>query len=76
VATCLWLGDNSDIVYGKMSTSNILIGYGPTPPLVQSNHWKVKWQFFVRLIVAPVVVATRVSNLAVATKLNTTLWGP
>jgi len=29
----LWLGDNSDIVYGEMSTSiHILIGYGPTPP--------------------------------------------
>jgi hypothetical protein len=25
VDACLWLGDNSDIVYGKMSTSNILI---------------------------------------------------
>jgi hypothetical protein len=24
VVGCLWLGDNSDIVYGKMSTSNIL----------------------------------------------------
>jgi hypothetical protein len=29
----LWLGDNSDIVYGKMSTSiHILTGYGPTSP--------------------------------------------
>jgi hypothetical protein len=24
VVACLWLGDNSDIVYGKTSTSNIL----------------------------------------------------
>jgi hypothetical protein len=29
----LWLGDNSDIVYGKTSTiHHILIVYGPTPP--------------------------------------------
>jgi hypothetical protein len=29
----LWLSDNSDIVYGKMSTiHHILTCYGPTPP--------------------------------------------
>jgi hypothetical protein len=29
----LWLGDNRDIVNGKMSTNlHILTGYGPTPP--------------------------------------------
>jgi hypothetical protein len=29
----LWLGDNSDIVYGKMSRIHqILTCYGPTPP--------------------------------------------
>jgi hypothetical protein len=73
---CLWLGDNSDIVYGKTSTSNILIGYGPTPPSGQSNRWKVKWQFFVKLVVAPVAAATRVSDLAAATNPNPTLWAP
>ena len=29
----IWLGDNSDIVDGKTSTSiHIITGYGPTPP--------------------------------------------
>jgi hypothetical protein len=71
---CLWLGDNSDIVYGKMSTSNILTGYGPTPPSGQSNHWKVAWKFFVKLVVAPVAAATRVSDCAAATNPNLTFW--
>jgi hypothetical protein len=74
VATCLWLGDNSDIVYGKTSTSIILIGYGPTPPLGQSNHLKVAWNFFVKFVVAPVAAAARVFDCVVATKPNLTFW--
>jgi hypothetical protein len=67
VVACLWLGNNSDIVYGKMSTSNILTGYGPTLPSKQSNRWKVDWEFLVKLVVAPVAVATRVSDFVAAT---------
>jgi hypothetical protein len=73
---CLWLGDNRDIVYGKMSTSNILIGYGSTPPSGQSHHWKVELSFFFKLVVAPVVATARVSDCATATKSNPTLWAP
>jgi hypothetical protein len=62
------LGDNIvDIVYGKTRTSNILTGYGPTLPSEQFNHWKVEHEFFVKLVVAPVVVATRVSDFTAAT---------
>jgi hypothetical protein len=64
---CLWLGENNDIFYGKTITSNILTGYGPTPSSRQYNRWKVKWQFFVKLIVAPV---------AATTNPNPTLWAP
>ena len=71
---CLWLGDYSDIIYGKMRTLKILIGHGPTPPLGQSNHWKVEWQFFVKLVVAPVAATTRVSNFVAAVNPNLTLW--
>jgi hypothetical protein len=31
VVACLWLGDNSDIVYGKTSTSNILTRFMQKP---------------------------------------------
>jgi hypothetical protein len=58
----------------KMSTSNILTGYGPTLPSEQSNHWKVDRQFFVKLVVAPVAAATRVSDFAAATNPNLILW--
>jgi hypothetical protein len=34
------------------SNLSILIGYGPTTPLEQSNHWKVDPQLFVKLVVA------------------------
>jgi hypothetical protein len=54
----------------------ILTGYGPTPPSGQYNHWKVAWQFFVKLVVAPVVAATRVFDFAAATNPNPTLWAP
>jgi hypothetical protein len=57
-----------------MSTSNILTGYGPTPPSRQSNHWKVKWYFFVKLVVAPVAAATRVFDCAAAANPNLTFW--
>ena len=74
MAACLWLGDNSDIVYGKTSTSNILIGYGTTLPLESSNCWKVEREFFVKLVIAPVAVATRVSKLVAATNPNLNSW--
>jgi hypothetical protein len=35
-------------------------------PSEQSNCWKVDWKFLVKLIVAPVAIATRVSNFATA----------
>jgi hypothetical protein len=74
VVACLWLGDNSDIVYGKTSTSNILTGYGPTLPSEQSNRWKVDREFLVKLVVAPVVVATRVFDFAAAANPNLNSW--
>jgi hypothetical protein len=59
-----------------MSTSNILTGYGPTLPSEQSNRWKVEREFFVKLVVAPVAAATRVSDFAAATNPNLILWAP
>jgi hypothetical protein len=58
----------------KTSTSNILTGYGPTLPSEQSNHWKEDRQFFVKLVIAPVAVATRVSELAATTNPNLNSW--
>ena len=51
----------------KRAHRNILTGYGPTLPLEQSNRWKVDREFLVKLVVAPVVAATRVSDFAAAT---------
>ena len=76
MVACLWLGDNSDIVYGKTSISNILTGYGPTLPSKQYNRWKVDREFLVKLVVAPIATATRVFDFAVATNPNPTLWAP
>jgi hypothetical protein len=68
------LGDKSDIVYGKMRTSNVLTGYGTTLPLEHSNHWQVDQHLFIKLIVAPVAAATRVSNFAAATNPKLNYW--
>jgi hypothetical protein len=55
---------------------NILTGYGPTIPSKQSNHWKVERDLFVKIFVALVAVATRVSNFAAATNPNIILCAP
>jgi hypothetical protein len=44
----------------------ILIGYGPTLPSKQFNHWKVDREFILKLFVAPVVATTSVSDSAAA----------
>jgi hypothetical protein len=43
---------------------------------INNNHWKVAWNFFIKLIVALVAVVARVSDCVVATNPNPTLWAP
>jgi len=59
-----------------MGTLDILTGYGPTLPSKNSNRWKVEWDFFIKLVVAPVAIVTRVFDVTASTNPNLIIWAP
>jgi hypothetical protein len=68
---CLWLGENIAILSmekrAHIFVSNRLWAH---TILRQSNHWKIDWKLFVKLVVAPITTAARFSNYAAATNPN------